>query len=92
MKLQEGILYKFETENCMVCKMMEPIFQEFLNKNSDVVFEKKDARKEIDLSEKIGITNVPVFLYVDNEEFHMISGMVEKKEFVKFTKKFLKTL
>lgn len=91
MELKEEVLYKFEKDHCPICKTMESLFQSFLELNPEVVYEKVDAVKEIDLSEKLGITTLPVFVYVKNEEFQMLSGLVDKKEFGRFTKNFLKS-
>lgn len=92
MNLREGVFYKFETKSCSICKMMEPIFQEFLTSNPDVEYEKVIATDEMDLCEKLGIMSMPTFLYINKGEIISISGMIERKDFVKFTKQFLKTL
>jgi len=92
MTLREGVLYKFEKDHCPICKVMEPLYQDFVSNNAEVETEKVDAVKEFDLSEKIGISSLPVFLYLKDEEYQMVSGLTEKKEFIRFTKKFLKTL
>lgn len=92
MNLKEGVFYKFETKSCAVCKMMEPLFQEFLTSNPDVEYAKVMATDEMDLCEKLGIMAMPTFLYFHNENMFSVSGMIERKEFVRFTKQFLKTL
>lgn len=92
MNLEEGILYKFETKSCSICKMMEPILQEFLTSNPDVECVKVIATDEMDLCEKLGIMSMPTFLYLNKNDTISISGMIERKDFVKFTKQFLKTL
>lgn len=92
MVLRENVLYKFETKNCSICKVMEPLFQEFITNNPDVSTEKVDALSEMDLCEKLGIMSMPTFLYVENQEVITLSGMMEKKDFTRFTKQFLKTL
>ena len=92
MELTEGVMYKFETKTCTVCKMMEPLIQEFQKSNPEVIVQKIDPHNEMDLCEKFGISNLPTFLYMEGDEAQMLSGMNDKKEFNKFTKQFLKTL
>lgn len=92
MNLREGVFYKFETKACSICKMMEPIFQEFLTSNPDVEYAKVIATDEMDLCEKLGVMSMPTFLYISKGDITSISGMIDKKDFVKFTKQFLKTL
>lgn len=95
MNLRKGVFYKFETKNCSVCKMMEPVLQEFLNNNPDVILERVNATDEMDLCEKLGIMAMPTFLYIEDEADgtpEMISGLVERKDFAKFTKQFLKAM
>lgn len=72
--------------------MMEPILQEFLTSNPDVECVKVIATDEMDLCEKLGIMSMPTFLYLNKNDTISISGMIERKDFVKFTKQFLKTL
>lgn len=92
MKLKEGVFYKFETKNCSVCKVMEPLFNEFITSNPEVEFAKVIATDEMDLCEKYGIMAMPTFIFIQNEQPYMISGLVEKRDFNKFTKQFLKTV
>lgn len=92
MNLEEGVLYKFETKSCSICKMMEPMLQEFLTANPEVECVKVIATDEMDLCEKLGIMSMPTFLFIKGNDNISISGMVEKKDFIRFTKQFLKTL
>lgn len=92
MDLAEGVLYKFETQHCTVCKIMEPLWLNFLNTNPDVEGLKIDASKELYLSEKYGVSALPAFIYLNKDGIQMLSGIAEEKDFNKFTKKFLKSL
>ena len=92
MTLENGVLYKFETPTCTVCKMMEPLLQEFVTSNQDVIVKKVNPYDEMDLCEKYGISSLPIFIFVEDDNVQMLSGLVEKKEFNKFTKQFKKTL
>lgn len=79
MELKEGVLYKFETPSCHVCKQIDLYLQK-----ANVEPEKFDISKDEEALQFIqGVTEesaMPILVIKKNDDYQTLSGMKTEKE------------
>lgn len=58
----------FSASWCNPCKQAKPVFQQLKESRSDVQFEIIDIDERRDMAEDFGVTGVPTFMLIENNE------------------------
>ena len=76
-------LIKFGAKWCGPCKVMVPIVENILNKNSSLEFEDIDIEDNINLTDSYNIKSVPTFVIVDGDDVEIArtSGSMSQVKF-----------
>lgn len=74
-------LLHFTADWCNPCKRMEPVIQEFLAENPEIVYTKIDVDNESAKAQKHGVMGIPTFIATDGEfEKSRATGTIPKAE------------
>lgn len=84
------ILLDFGAEYCTGCKNLEPIVSELSREYKGIVFYKVEADKNLNISKKFKISNLPTIVILNNGEVsEYLSGFQPKQKLKDILNKYI---
>ena len=84
-------IVKFTADWCAPCRVLEPILNEISDEHDDIDFYSVDVDKEIELTQIMGIRNVPTMLFIPTTgKPKLVAGALQKNKIIDLINEHLK--